>query len=503
MSKNIVVVGGGTAGWLTALISKKVFPEDNICLVESSDIGILGAGEGSTPHLLDMMLYLDISLQDLVKNTSCTIKNGILFDGWSNSRRPYLHGFDIYDQRFQRESLNFNSNILEWTNAPVVGYLAEYFGIEDDEVDILTYNSIRNKVFFNKDFVQEGISAIHFDARSLAEFLKNKALDRGIKRIEGLVSEVSLDEEGNVSYVNLNGDHKIFGDFFFDCTGFARMIIGKVYNSEWVSFKEILPANRAMPFFLERDKDIPPYTLSKAMKSGWMWKIPLQHRYGCGYVYDSNQISDEGVKDEIDNLIGEEVHVPKIFKFDPGYYKKVWIKNCLALGLANGFVEPLEATSIMQMLISAKAFFEQKHMIFTNNEQFKDSFNSKIERDQIEIASFIYLHYLTDRKDSEFWADFSKRHMPPDSIKHTLQRIYYGLLGPQDSSEGFDTASYLTVARGNGILKKQNIDNIYSTLLKEKSLEPYLHNLINQIPKYSERFIFHKDFLKHLGANFD
>lgn len=503
MVKDIVIVGGGTAGWVTALIAQKNFPEHRISLVESSEIGILGAGEGSTPHLPDVLEYLDISIEELVQSTSSTIKNGIIFDGWSEDRRPYLHGFDVYDTKFQKESLNFVNDIFGWSNAPVLSYLAEYFSIQDDQIDILTYASLQNKVFFNQNFKKKGIYAIHFDAQSIAKFLSQKAIERGVVRIEGRVSDVVLDINDNISKINLDGGRQISGDFFFDCTGFARLLIGKTYGSEWVSFKESLPAKRAMPFFLEPDKNIPPYTKAKAMDYGWVWKIPLQHRYGCGYVYDPDQISDDDVKLEIDKLVGHEVSVPRIFNFDPGYFKRVWIKNCLAVGLANGFVEPLEATSIMQMLISMQKFFEQKHMIFTNNEEFKAGFNKSIEKDQVDIASFIYLHYITNKTNNSFWKNFTQNYKTPDVLKDTLQRLYFGILDSNDLSDGFDTAGYLTVARGNGILKKENIDLIYETSLKDKQLMPYLQNLLLEIPLLSNKFVYHNDLLKHLGAKIE
>ena len=503
MTKDIVVVGGGTAGWLAALVANKVFPEHSITLVESADIGILGAGEGSTPHLAHLFRELDISLTDLILHTSSTIKNGIVFDGWSSTRRPYLQGFGVWDHQFQREVLNPPPDkTLDWTNAPLLPYLAEHLGMQEDEVELLTYATLRNKVFFGRDnFEQLGEYALHFDARSLAKFLAAVATSRGVTRIEGTVSNVATNENGNISHIYLDGDRKVSGDFFFDCSGFARLLIGKVYESEWVSFKDILPAKRAMPFFLDQDEEIWPYTRSKAMDYGWMWQIPLQHRYGCGYVYDPDQISDEDVKTEIDTFFGHEVTVPRIFNFDPGYFKSPWIKNCLALGLSSGFVEPLEATSIMQMITSMQIFFRQKHMVFTDNEDFKAVFNAKMVEDQIDIASFIHIHYITDKTNTDFWKNFSKNYSLPDRISNTMQRLYNGILSEEDDTGGhFDSIQFLTLARGHGILNQESISSIYETSIKARNLEPELDRHIKRILAATEDLADHTEFLKHLGS---
>lgn len=504
MKKDLVIVGGGTAGWITALVAQKNFPEHNVTLVESAEIGILGAGEGSTPQLPDVLEHVDISLDDLIQHTSCTIKNGIIFEGWSEDRRPYLNGFGLFDKRFDIMSLNYSLDIFGWPSpTPVIPYLAERFDLQDDQIDILTHGTLKNKVFFEKDFSKTGLYSVHFDAQSIAKFLAKKAIERGVRRIEGKVTNVVLNERHNISHVTLENDQDVHGDFFFDCSGFARLIIGKTYGSEWVSFKDTLPAKRAMPFFIEQDKIIKPYTKAKAMDYGWMWQIPLQHRYGCGYVYDPDQISDDDVKLEIDQLMGYEVTVPRIFKFDPGYFKQVWIKNCLALGLASSFVEPLEATSIMQMLTSIQDFLEQKHMIFTEDEEFKIGFNQKTERDQIAIGSFIHLHYITNKKNNEFWANFSDNYKAPEALQQTLKRISDGVVNQDDQSSFFDAAAYITIARGNGTLKQDNIQTIYDTMLKDKKLEPYLYNLVNQVPLRSNDFLEHNDLLKHLGAKIE
>ena len=517
-SKKLVIVGGGTAGWLTALVANAAFKQHEIVLVESSEIGILGAGEGSTPHLVAALEYVGIDLENLVQNTSCTLKNGILFDNWSETKKPYVHGFDVYDRRFQKVVLNHNMSNFEWTSAPLLPYLAEYAGVEDEEIDFTTHISLKNKALFTRkeeqtislghdginDFNLEGIYAVHFDARSLATYLAKVAQERGVVRVEGKVKDINRAIDGNISDIVLEDGQSVAGDLFFDCTGFARLIIGKMFESEWVSFKDSLPAKRAMPFFLEPNPEaVEPYTLAKAMDRGWIWKIPLQHRYGCGYVYDPDQISDDQVKQEIDAFAGKEVEIPTIFNFEPGYYKKVWIKNCLALGLSNGFVEPLEATSIMQLIFALQTFFAQRHNIFTDNDIYKDNYNAQIAEDHEHIAAFIYLHYMTDKTNNDFWANFTENYRMPDGLVPTVERAKLGLLNMRDNSGIFDITSHITVIRGNGLLDRENIERIYQDGLQDLNFDRFITDIREDIVGNAGFLVDQKEFLSHIGANFD
>lgn len=507
LSKKVVIVGGGTAGWLTALVVRKAFPDLAIDLVESSQIGILGAGEGSTPHLLHALNYADVDMKDLIQNTSCTLKNGILFDGWSKTHKSYLHGFDVYDRRFNKEMFNDEVAAYDWTSAPLLPYLSDYVGIEESKIDFLTQSSLKNKALFvpteNDGLSQVGVFAIHFDAQSIAEYMAKVAMQKNVNRIEGKVSNIDRDEAGNITKLVLDSGQEVGGEFFFDCTGFARLIIGKLYESEWVSFKDSLPAKRAMPFFLPPEKDfVQPYTHAKAMSKGWIWKIPLQHRYGCGYVYDPDQISDDDVKKEIDEFAGFEVEVPRMFNFEPGYYKKVWIKNCLALGLSNGFVEPLEATSIMQLLFALQTFLAQKHKIFSDDQVYKDNFNRQIEEDHRDIEAFIYLHYMTDKDDNDFWSNFTSNYRMPDRLVPTAERIERGVLNMRDGGGIFDVVSHVTVAKGNGLFTQENLEGIYSSLERFKFTEAF-DKIIADMDQTTDRLMPHRDLLEKFGAKFD
>ena len=276
MTKNIVVVGGGSAGWLTALTAKKKYPKANVTVIESKDIGILGAGEGSTPYLPAFLETLDISFEDLVKNCDATIKNGIRFTNWNNQDDFYYHGFSFTDEALGTESLS--SRFLS-ASPMLVSSVALTNGVKDvDFTEILSENS---KVPFvlqkNKegktllDYKKIGHISFHFNATKLALRFREIGLERGIEVFENTITNVHLDQNNNVTSLDLDNGDSVVSDFVFDCSGFHRLIIGKTFNSKWKSYTDFLPTDSAIPFFLDITEKIPPYTEAIAMKYGWVW----------------------------------------------------------------------------------------------------------------------------------------------------------------------------------------------------------------------------------------
>jgi len=317
MSKpNIVIVGGGTAGWLSALFAKKRYPEANVIVIESTEIGIIGAGEGTVPMVLTLFQDLGISLQDLIANTKTTIKNGIKFTNWSKDGGSYFHGFTFWpDAATGIKDIDFENKDFE--NSRLFAYGKK---IKDQDFCFYTMISDQNKIPYVKEqdgYKKHGSHALHFDARVLAKFLKQKSLEKGIIHIDSKVvgSEISGD---NVVSITLEDATIINTDFVVDATGFAKYFIGNSLGGKWISYSESLPANSAQAFFLKMEdkEEIEPYTESTATDYGWVWKIPLQHRYGCGYVYDSRRVSNEEVRKEIVEKYGD-VEFIKQFKFDP------------------------------------------------------------------------------------------------------------------------------------------------------------------------------------------
>lgn len=400
-----VVVGGGTAGWLTALYLNKIIPYSDVTVIASSEIGILGAGEGTTPHFISFLKELEIDEQSIIDNAKGTIKKGIKFTNWNGDGNHYSHPF--FDDKH----------------------------------------------------------ALHFNANLLASHLKDIAISRGVKFIDDEVIRINNNKNGEIESFDLKSDINYPCDFVFDCSGFKRLVIGKHYHSNWISYSNKLPVNRAMPFFLPNDNvNFPDYTESIAMKHGWVWKIPVQGRYGCGYVFDSHYATDEEIKQELKEYLQQEIVSPKMFSFNAGFFEQTWIKNCIAIGLSAGFTEPLEATSIWTSIFSLYEFNKFKDGIIYKNKDSVVEYNEMIKSLNSDMSNFIHLHYLTNRNDTNFWKEFSDKNPSPefiDNFKGLFKKTtptsydmdYLHLIekGRPNYLRTFDIRSWLSIANGIGI----------------------------------------------------
>jgi len=463
---NIVVIGGGTAGWLTALYAKKVNEEHNVVLVESEDYGILGAGEGGTPQLIHILDFLEIKVEELIANCSSTIKNGIKFTNWSQDKSFFYHPFGSIAKESNDYNFLYNKNYEFDTSFSHI-YASTNNHSTKDYVFIEKLSELGKVPFLEKNTNIEELAgwSIHFDAKKLANYLRAVAEKRGVIRKEGIVEELKNNLDGNIVCIRTNKE-EILVDFVFDCSGFRRLVIGKHYQQKWKSYSSYLPAKKAIPFFLNPSDKIPPYTESIAMKYGWMWKIPLQHRYGCGYVYDSDYIEEDKAKEEIDKFLGYEVESPKTFIFDPGCYENVWVNNSLALGLSGSFLEPLEATSLWQTINTLQKFFSTNDNLYTKNKKIKDKFNYLYLQENQEYVDLIYTHYVTDRKDTAFWKDFTKNNKAPEFVEYLLSVIKDRPLSDFDFSERklYSFVNYFYVLIGNNIITKDMLKNYKSKI---------------------------------------
>lgn len=501
--KKIVVIGGGTAGWLTALAAQKRYPEASITVIESKEIGILGAGEGSTPNLIPFLNSLNISIKDLIQKTSSTLKIAIKFSNFSEDKNSYYHGFAINRLNPKTHQLipQQTSNKL-----PIMDLFYMSQGISQNEYKTSAMALNQNNIPFvpkkenanqESDFDIYNLYSLHFDARALADFLFNIALDRNVKHIDAKIKEFIQDVHGNINLIKLETGEEVQADFIFDCSGFARLINAKVFNTEWISFSSNLPAKKAIPFFLDIDiNNIPAYTESTAMDYGWMWKIPLQHRYGCGYVFDSDFLSEDDAKLEVEKVLGHEIISPKTFTFMPGYYKTIWNKNTIAIGLSSGFVEPLEATSIMQSIKILEIALRKDFNIFENKEHHVELVNTQYSSDCEEIRDFLYLHYMTDKTNTEFWKRFTVNNKMPETLKHTIEMLFDQNFKTNEDAM-FDPISYYVIMNGNKILSNNFLKNIYeSNIHNTKSFDL----LANKRKVLSNYFINHSSFIKQLGG---
>ena len=363
----VTIIGGGTAGWLVSLYFNLIGYSD-VTIIDSSKVGILGAGESSTPNLNSLLSNLKIDKVDFLKTTGATIKVSNDFINWS----------------------------------PFGGKYENPFG----------------HPYFSKE-KNEKIYGYHFDARECAKYFKNIGIERGIKHLDVNITNFTQNKNGDITNIHTKENINIETDFVIDCSGFARLCIGKLYKSKWKSYSEYLKANSAIAYFLPQKniltENSKTHTQSIAMKNGWMWQAPLQHRWGCGYVFNDTYITNEEAKKEIEDYLGREIKIVKTFKFDAGGFEETWINNCVAIGLASGFLEPLEGTSLMSVIWS----MYKLGRIGLENSNFKNRkiYNDYINNINYQSMLFVAHHYNCGRTDTKFWKDINESKLPLDLIK--------------------------------------------------------------------------------------
>jgi tryptophan halogenase len=405
----IVVVGGGTAGWIASYFINKTFPNrHDLTIIESSKIGIIGAGEGSTGLLIDLLnghfFNYKVDVDDFLKYTDGTKKFGIEHINWSKNKKTYFAPLDASPTAF-----NLND------------YIFKYILYKNNNID--THMSSRLGVeYTNKNF--NNTYACHFDGHKVGSFFKNICtLDHKNTVIDSEVEDVFLNEKGYVEYLLLKNNKKIYGDLFIDCTGFSKKISSAV-GTKWVSYSDILPLNTAMPFIVPNNNNkVDLVTKAHALSSGWMWEIPLQTRTGMGYVFDKNFISVDQAKLEVEKYLGKEVEPIKIINFDSGHVDKFWNKNVINFGLSSSFVEPLEATSIHNTIVQISTFvseFLSENKLNLLNEKNQKKYNEKITKLNKLTIDFISIHYQGKKDNSKFWEYIKKEKIISEGAQEYL-----------------------------------------------------------------------------------
>jgi tryptophan halogenase len=408
---NIVIVGGGTAGWIAAYFIAKDKPgKHNITVIESSKLGIIGAGEGSTGTMIELLngSYFDfkIDVEQFLKETDGTKKTGIYHKNWNGKDYGYFAPIDSSPSWYQYQDHVFKYVLAKYGREKM--HLASYIGLE----------------FENQKF--NNTYACHFDGHKVGQFFKKICVEDNVQTIDSVVKNVNTSENGDIVSIDLDNGKRVAGDFFIDCTGFSRLLM-KELNVPWKSYAEFLPVNTAMPFILDyEDGEVPlPMTSATALSAGWMWDIPLKTRRGCGYVFDRNYISKEDAQKEVETYLGKKIKPIKWIEFESGRSDVFWKNNVLTLGLASAFVEPLEATSIhstiIQLLLFSKEFLLDTKKL-TVTECNKDSYNTKITRLYDSLMEFISFHYQGGRNDSEFWRSFQEKNKVSPTAKHYLEK---------------------------------------------------------------------------------
>jgi tryptophan halogenase len=494
--KNIIIVGGGTAGWMTAAgLSKVLSRQWNIQLIESEEIGVVGVGEATIPLINIFNEALEINQDEFIRETNGTFKLGIEFVNWGKLGDSYIHGFgplgpDIgitkfhqfwLKQRLKDPSLNLEDFSINTAAARKFKFLRAQTDMQNSPLGEITH-------------------AYHFDAILYARYLRKYAEARGVKRIEGKITGATRHgETGFIEAVHLENGASVSGDLFVDCSGFQGLLIEKELQAGYEDWSHWLPCNRAWAVPCESTAPLLPYTRSTAHTAGWQWRIPLQHRIGNGHVYSNDFMpDDQAVEILMKNLDGKALADPRQLKFVTGKRKKLWVKNCVAVGLASGFMEPLESTSIhlIQSTISRLvAFFP--HEDFSQADI--DEFNRQSDFEFEKIRDFLILHYkATNRDDSEFWK-YCKNLRTPDSLQNKIDLFRNNGRVFRDGIEMFTEISWVEVMIGQGIVPK-NYHPLVDTI-EEAEIERYLAKIQTTIAKCVDVMPLHADYVKeHCNA---
>ena len=447
----VVILGGGSAGWMTAAALATVLKNQyaQIELVESADIGTVSVGEATIPQIALFNRILGIDENEFVRETQATFKLGIEFADWKHKGHSYMHPFGSFGT--DMDAIQFHHY---WLKMFQLGKTADLEAFSLAAVAARDGRFMRPENRGNSPLSRIAY-AFHFDATLYAKYLRKFAEARGVKRIEGKVSDVLVrNSDGFIESLVLENNQRVDGDLFIDCSGFRGLLIEKTLKAGFEDWSHWLPCDRAVAMPCLAKNAQKPYTISTAQDAGWTWRIPLQHRIGNGYVYPSAFVDDQKAIDTLtQQMENTPLNEPNLLRWQTGMRKRFWVKNCVAIGLSAGFIEPLESTGLH--LIQAGI---AKLLGMFPNKGFDqvdiDTYNQQSALEMERIRDFIILHYVaTEREDTEFWR-YCKNMDIPDYLQQKINlyrangRIY------RQDTELFNETSWLAVMHGQGIRPK-------------------------------------------------
>jgi len=491
----VLIVGGGTSGWMTAAALARVLPPGivRIRLIESEEIGTVGVGEATVPHIRYFNAKLGLDEADFMARTRATFKLGIEFRNWGRRGDAYIHPFGVFGEDIAGVPFHHH-----WVRARQ----AEQTGpVEDYSVPILAAR--RGRFAHPAEDLSSPLStysyAYQFDAGRYAAYLRAWSEARGVQRTEGRIEDVKLNgETGFVESVKLAGGERVEADLFIDCSGFRGLLIEQALQAGFDDWSHWLPCDRAWAAPCAADGPLTPYTRATAHDAGWFWRIPLQHRVGNGHVFSSAHCGDE---EALDALVGQlespPSMEPKLLKFRAGKRRKQWSRNVVAIGLSSGFLEPLESTSIHLIQLAAGYLidlFPDRDFDPMNEIEFNRIMALEYER----IRDFLILHYhATERTDTPFWNDCRTMQVP-DSLAYRIELFRERGLVPPYREGMFLDASWLAVYLGQRVIPRQYDPS--SDRVPDAELARKLAGLRETCRRAAESLPPHEDFLRRLGA---
>lgn len=493
--KNIVIVGGGSAGWMTAAaLSSLLSPKNvSVTLIESDQIGTVGVGEATIPDILNFNAMLGIPEAEFLKATNGTFKLGIEFIDWGQKGESYLHpfgnigvdmqGIDFHQYWLHAKAGGNNAPLQDYSICAVAGHQNKFTLPDPNPRSILSHLRY----------------AYHIDATLYAKYLRKYAEARSVKRLEGKVIDTDLDSEsGNISSLKMENGDIVKGDFFFDCTGFRALLTGNALDVPFTDWSHWLPCDTAQTVASKREGPLLPYTKATAKSAGWQWRIPTQHRTGNGHIYSSQYMDDtEAIDVLMEGLDSDPIGEPRKIRFKTGYRDNLWNKNCIAIGLSAGFLEPLESTSLFLIQQGISRFIT----LFPTadiSDVVRDEYNKQMRKEFQQVRDFIILHYTaTQRDDSPFW-NYCRNMAIPDSLKEKISLFREAGRVFRYNDELFSKPSWIAVCLGQNIMPKTN-DPIVSSLPFEH-VNHSLNSMHNAMVHAAEKMTTHEAFLKQYGA---
>lgn len=480
--KRVVVAGGGTAGWLAATaIIRQLNGLVDVTLVESDEIGTVGVGESTIPTIRTFHEFIGVDEAEFMQATNATIKLGISFENWDRIGDHYFHPFgSVGRSTFVADFQHF------WLEARKQGFGGDYGDY-----------SLEQHAALAGRFSAAGDSSLgyayHLDATAYARLLRGVAEGSGARRVEGRIVEVEQDaESGDIAALVLESGTRVEGDLFIDCTGFRALLIEQTLKTGFEDWSYWLPTNSAFAVQSEAAGDPLPYTRAIAHGEGWRWKIPLQHRVGNGIVFASDYLSDDLARDRLlQALDGPPLFEPRLLRFTSGMRKQVWNRNCVSLGLASGFVEPLESTSIHLVMI-AVTWLIQSFPFGPDNAAAAAWFNARSRHEWEHVRDFIVLHYaMTHRDDSAFWR--SRVEAPiPDSLAQRIALFREAAIAYQGQDDLFRVDSWVAVLTGQGVMPQRH--HRMPAMLPPQQLQAALgdlqrniENAVARMPTHAQR----------------
>ncbi|GGY48758.1 tryptophan halogenase family protein [Parvularcula lutaonensis] len=463
--KRVLIVGGGTAGWMTAAgLASLLGDHLDITLIESEAIGIVGVGEATLPHIRHFNRTIGIDEMDLMAATSATVKLGIEFCDWARLDDRYIHPFGDYGvpsdgtpfHHFWRRAIDDAGPIGHYSLPVVMSYAGKFSPPSEDPRSLLS--SYR--------------WAYQFDATAYAPYLRRLAEARGVRRIEGRITGSKRDENGDIASVTLENGESHAADLFIDCSGFRGLLIEGALATGYEDWTRWLPCDRAVAAPCEHAGELLPFTRATARGAGWQWRIPLQHRTGNGYVYSSAHTDDQDAEDQlVQSLEGRPLADPRVLRFTTGKRRKLWNRNVVAIGLSGGFLEPLESTSIY-LIQQGITYLIELLTAGPAPEPVKDEYNRMMDLEFERIRDFLILHYhATEREDTAFWNDMRNLRIP-----HSLEEKM-ALFRARGRVQTYDYGLFLEASWVAVYLGQRVVPSAYDLRADEVSEEELLGRL--------------------------